>query len=138
MVRLSGHGKDPIEGQGQLSNGNWVSFLIKRKKGFEGEQKNVEQNNAFINADPVQVLNDMGERWFPNSAYGWLEKPEQKAILFKNVTLWTNENEGVVKNSSLAILDGKIIAVGNNAVKEIKDKYAFEIIDGSGKHLSSE
>ena len=137
VIRLSGHGKDPIEGQGQLSNGNWVSFLIKRKKGFEGKQKNVEQNNAFINADPVQVLNDMGERWFPNSAYGWLEKPEQKAILFKNVTLWTNEKEGVVKNSSLAILDGKIVAVGNDAVEEIKDKYAFEIIDGSGKHLSS-
>ena len=93
MVRLSGHGKDPIEGQGQLSNGNWVSFLIKRKKGLK-RTKNVEQNNAFINADPVQVLNDMGERWFPNSAYGWLEKPEQKAILFKNVTLWTNEKRG--------------------------------------------
>ena len=137
VVRLSGHGKDPIEGQGQLSNGSWVSFLIKRKKGFEREQKNVEQNNSFINADPVQVLNNMGERWFPNTAYGWLEKPEQKAILFKNVTLWTNEKEGVVKNSSLAILDGKIVAVGNDAVEEIKDKYAFEIIDGREKHLSS-
>ena len=57
--------------------------------------------------------------------------------LILKVTLWTNENERVVKNSSLAILDGKIIAVGNNAVKEIKDKYAFEIIDGNGKHLSS-
>ena len=79
----------------------------------------------------------MGERWFPNTAYGWLEKPEQKAILFKNVTLWTNEKEGVVKNSSLAILDGKIVAVGNDAVEEIKDKYAFEIIDGREKHLSS-
>ena len=61
VVRLSGHGKDPIEGQGQLSDGNWVSFLIKRKKGFEPEPKKVEQNNAFINADPIQVLNDMGE-----------------------------------------------------------------------------
>ena len=27
---------------------------------------------------------------------------------------------GVVKNSSLAILDGKIIAVGNDAVKKLK------------------
>tara|TARA_B100000242_G_C43050834_1_gene490969 strand:- start:562 stop:3576 length:3015 start_codon:yes stop_codon:yes gene_type:complete len=137
LVRLSGHGKDPIEGQGQLSNGSWVSFLIKRKKKFEREQEKVEQNNAFINADPIQVLNDMGERWFPNVAYGWLEKPEQKAVLFKNVTLWTNEKEGVVENSSIAIVDGKIVAVGNDAVKEIKDKYDFEIVDGVGKHLSS-
>ena len=79
----------------------------------------------------------MGERWFPNTAYGWLEKPEEKAVLFRGVTLWTNEEEGIVENSSLAILDGKIIAVGNDAVEEIKDKYAFEIIEGQGKHLSS-
>ena len=137
VVRLSGHGKDPIEGQGQLSNGGWVSFLMKRKKGFESATKDSKQNNSFINVNHVQMLNEMGEQWFPNMAYGWVEKPEQKAVLFTNVTLWTNEEEGVLKNSSLAILDGKIIAVGNDAVEEIKHKFAFEIIDGQGKHLSS-
>ena len=137
VVRLSGHGKDPIEGQGQLSNGSWVSFLMKRKKGFESAVKDNKQSNSFINVDHVQVLNDMGEQWFPNMAYGWVEKPEQKAVLFNNVTLWTNEEEGVLKNSSLAILDGKIIAVGNEAVEEIKHKFAFEVVDGQGKHLSS-
>ena len=137
VIRLSGHGKDPIEGQGQLSNGSWVSFLIKRKKGFDGGTKDVEQNGSFIDVGRAQMLNDMGERWFPNTAYGWLEKPEEKAVLFRGVTLWTNEEEGIVENSSLAILDGKIIAVGNDAVEEIKDKYAFEIIEGKGKHLSS-
>ena len=137
VVRLSGHGKDPIEGQGQLSNGDWVSFLMKRKKGFESATKDSKQNNSFINVNHVQMLNEMGEQWFPNMAYGWVEKPEQKAVLFTNVTLWTNEEEGVLKNSSLAILDGKIIAVGNDAVEEIKHKFAFEVIDGQGKHLSS-
>ena len=137
VVRLSGHGKDPIEGQGQLSNGGWVSFLMKRKKGFESATKDSKQNNSFINVNHVQMLNEMGEQWFPNMAYGWVEKPEQKAVLFTNVTLWTNEEEGVLKNSSLAILDGKIIAVGNDAVEEIKHKFAFEVIDGQGKHLSS-
>ena len=137
VVRLSGHGKDPIEGQGQLSNGGWVSFLMKRKRGFKSATKDSKQNNSFINVNHVQMLNEMGEQWFPNMAYGWVEKPEQKAVLFTNVTLWTNEEEGVLKNSSLAILDGKIIAVGNEAVEEIKHKFAFEVIDGQGKHLSS-
>ena len=137
VVRLSGHGKDPIEGQGQLSNGGWVSFLMKRKSGFKSATKDSKQNNSFINVNHVQMLNEMGEQWFPNMAYGWVEKPEQKAVLFTNVTLWTNEEEGVLKNSSLAILDGKIIAVGNEAVEEIKHKFAFEVIDGQGKHLSS-
>ena len=43
IVRLSGHGKDPIEGQGQLSNGNWVSFLIKRKKGLNANKKTLSK-----------------------------------------------------------------------------------------------
>ncbi len=137
VVRLSGHGKDPIEGQGQLSNGSWVSFLIKRKAGFEGAAKNDAENNSLINVDHVQMLNNMGDRWYPNMAYGWVEKPEQKAVIFKNVTLWTNEKEGVLKNSSLAILDGEILAVGNEAVQEVKNRFAFEVVDGKGKHLSS-
>jgi len=136
IIRLSGQGKDPIEGQGQLANGEWVSFVIKRKEAYKEVIKKKE-NKQLINVDKVQVLNEMGEQWFPNSAYGWIEKPEQNPVLFTNITLWTNEEEGVLENSSLAIVDGKILAVGNEAVKEIKHKYAFKIIDGEGKHLSS-
>lgn len=137
MIRLNGQGKDPIEGQGQLANGDWVSFVIKRKDAYKEVQSTPKENKQLINVDKVQVLNDMGEQWFPNTSYGWIEKPEQKAVLFTNVTVWTNEEEGILENSSLAILDGKILAVGNDAVNEIKHKYAFEVIDGEGKHLSS-
>ena len=137
LIRLSGQGKDPIEGQGQIANGDWVSFVIKRKEAYKEKKKEKKENKPLINVDKVQVLNEMGEQWFPNSAYGWTEKPEQNAVLFTNVTLWTNEEEGLLENSSLAIVDGKILAVGNDAVNEIKHKYAFEIIDGEGKHLSS-
>ena len=137
LIRLSGQGKDPIEGQGQMGNGDWVSFTIKRKEAFKEEKKEKNENKQLINVDKLKVLNEMGEQWFPNSAYGWSEKPKQNAILFTNITLWTNEAEGVLENSSLAIFDGKILAVGNEAVNEIMHKYPFKIIDGEGKHLSS-
>ena len=137
LIRLSGQGKDPIEGQGQLANGDWVSFVIKRKDAYTEDSKEEKDNKQLINIDKVQVLNEMGEQWFPNSAYGWTEKPKQKSVLFTNITLWTNEEEGILENSSLAIVAGKILAVGNEAVNTIKHKYAFEIIDGKGKHLSS-
>jgi len=137
LIRLSGQGKDPIEGQGQLANGDWVSFVIKRKDAYTEDSKEEKDNKQLINIDKVQVLNEMGEQWFPNSAYGWTEKPKQKSVLFTNITLWTNEEEGILENSSLAIVDGEILAVGNEAVNTIKHKYAFEIIDGKGKHLSS-
>ena len=128
LIRLSGQGKDPIEGQGQLANGDWVAFVIKRKEAYREPNKKTQQNKQLINVDKVQMLNEMGEQWFPNMAYGRTEKPEQKPVLFTNVTLWTNEEAGILENSSLAIVDGKIIAVGNEAVNEIKHKYAFEIV----------
>ncbi|MDB2443042.1 amidohydrolase family protein [Flavobacteriales bacterium] len=138
LVRLSGQGIDPIEGEGQLANGDWVSFVLKRKGAFvENKVKDLDKSAALINLDKVKLFNDMGEQWWPNMSYGWTEKPNQKAVLFKNVTLWTNEQEGVIENASLAIYEGKIIAVGNKQVDEIKNKYAFEIIDGVGMHLTS-
>ena len=137
LIRLSGQGLDPIEGEGQMANGDWVSFVLKRKLAFVEKSSKTKKSNPLIDVNKVQLLNEMGEQWSPNMAYGWTEKPQQKAVLFTNITVWTNEKEGVLQNSSLAIYDGKIIAVGNTAVNDIKNKYAFEIIDGEGKHLTS-
>ena len=138
LVRLSGQGIDPIEGEGQLGNGVWVSFTAKRKEAFEKEKKeDAEDAGGIISMARVRALNEVGEKWFPNGAYGWSEKPKQNAVIFNNVTLWTNEKEGVLKNSSLAIAKGKIIAVGNKSVEEVKGKYSFTELDGTGKHLTS-
>ena len=137
LIRLSGEGLDPIEGEGQMANGDWVSFVLKRKSAFVEKPNESKKTKQLIDVNKIQLLNEMGEQWSPNMAYGWTEKPQQKAVLFTNITLWTNEKEGVLENSSLAIYKGEIIAVGNDAVNVIKNKYAFEIIDGEGKHLTS-
>ena len=39
----------------------------------------------------------------PNKSYGLNKKLEAKSILFKNATLWTNEDLGIVKSSSKRI-----------------------------------
>tara|TARA_B100000780_G_scaffold277244_1_gene247491 strand:- start:3218 stop:6229 length:3012 start_codon:yes stop_codon:yes gene_type:complete len=137
VIRLSGQGIDPIEGEGQLANGDWVSFVMKRKAAFVEIPKEKKDNKQLFNVDKVTLINEMGEQWAPNMAYGWTEKPKQNAVLFTNTTLWTNETEGIINNASLAIYNGKIIAVGNEAVALIRNKYDFEIIDGEGKHLTS-
>jgi len=68
----------------------------------------------------------------PNMAYGFDVAPEQQSILFKNVTVWTNEDEGILENSDVLIKDGKIAKIG----KDLKAGKALEI-DGTGKHLTS-
>ncbi|WP_372767334.1 amidohydrolase family protein [Lutibacter sp.] len=69
---------------------------------------------------------------YPNIAFGFTEKPKQETILFKNSTVWTGENEGVLKNTDVLITAGKISKIGINlTAKDAK------IIDGTGKHLTA-
>ena len=69
---------------------------------------------------------------YPNNAYGLEKIPESENVLYKNVTIWTNEKEGIIQNTDLLVKDGKISLIGKDLdVKNIK------IIDGTGKHLTS-
>ncbi|MCL9808773.1 amidohydrolase family protein [Flavobacterium luminosum] len=69
---------------------------------------------------------------FPNLPFGNLQKPKQETLLFKNVTVWTNEKEGILKETDVLIKNGKIAAIGTN----LSDPSA-KVIDGKGKHLTN-
>ncbi|MEZ4798827.1 MAG: amidohydrolase family protein [Flavobacteriales bacterium] len=72
---------------------------------------------------------------YPFTAYGWIDKPEQKDLIIENVTIWTNEEEGKIENGFVFISKGKIAALGQNFDAS---KYAgAEIIDGTGMHLTA-
>lgn len=70
---------------------------------------------------------------FPNKAYGFSKLPDQDAYIFKNVTLWTNTEKGVLKNQDVLIEKGKISAFGQN----MKVPEKIKVIDGTGKHLTN-
>ena len=65
-------------------------------------------------------------------AYGFNSSPKQETLLFKNITVWTNEKEGILKNIDVLVSDGKIKKIGKN----ISNNKAT-IIDGTGKHLTA-
>ena len=69
---------------------------------------------------------------FPNMAYGFKNLPKQQDMLFKNATVWTNEEQGIVENMDVLVKDGKIAKVG----KDLSAKGAT-VIDATGKHLTS-
>ena len=77
--------------------------------------------------------------WTPNKAYGNNYSISSLPTIFRNATVWTNENEGVIENTDVAINDGKIIAIGRNLIESevfSKVKIPVQIIDASGKHLT--
>jgi len=76
--------------------------------------------------------------WMPNKAYGFIQKPSDEIIIFKNATVWTNESEGILENTDVVIKDGKIIAIGKEIdLSEILDKEVpVKTIDASSKHIT--
>lgn len=58
--------------------------------------------------------------------------PKQETILFKSVTVWTNEKEGILKNTDVLIRNGKIASVGKNLTAT-----GALVINGKGKHLTA-
>ncbi|MDF2431836.1 MAG: hypothetical protein JWP44_1467 [Mucilaginibacter sp.] len=68
---------------------------------------------------------------YPFAPYGYTELPKAETVLFKNATVWTNEKEGILKNTDVLIENGKIKAVGKNLAAP-----NAKVIDATGKHIS--
>ena len=50
--------------------------------------------------------------WSPNKSNGLQKELKAKTIIFKNATLWTNEDLGIINSGDIAISNGKIVAIG--------------------------
>ncbi len=76
--------------------------------------------------------------WQPNKAYGFEKLPTQENIIFKNATVWTNEEEGIVENYDVIISNGKIIATGFSLEAEkFFSNIEYKTVDASNLHLTS-
>ena len=76
---------------------------------------------------------DLSAVTFPNKAYGFAQKPEQRNLLIQNVTLWTNTDKGILQNQDVWIEKGKIAGYG----EKLKVPQGAKVIDGTGKHLTN-
>ncbi|AOW19712.1 amidohydrolase family protein [Urechidicola croceus] len=124
FVRLSSKitDKNDLSGSGKLTNGKIVKWTAKKRASLDIETKEIKEEKPNL----VKPLT------YPNVAFGFKEMPKQETILFKNLTVWTNEKNGILKNTDVLIKDGKIAKIGQN----LNDSNT-KIIDGTGKHLTS-
>jgi imidazolonepropionase-like amidohydrolase len=117
-----------MEGDGFGPTGKritWTSYLSKKA------EINSEEKNAW-KVDTSSI----GNMYFPNMPFGFKEKPRQETIIIENVTVWTNEQDGIIQNATVIVENGKIKSVykfGESFVKPLNAK----VIDGTGKHLTS-
>ena len=118
-----------FEGSGFLPNGKWIKWnAIKSEKNDKGEPN---KKNKFY-------LDTTDYTWFPNLSYGFKEVPKPETIIIKNATIWTNEDQGIIKNGMIIIKNGKISYVGNMNESRIgRIDYLARVIDAKGKHVTS-
>jgi imidazolonepropionase-like amidohydrolase len=124
------HGKlkrdgDILEGDLLQPDGNWGAWAAIRKP-FSATKPSSDKEKKISTPDP--------QSWMPNLAYGRLSSSSDTSIVFKNTTVWTNEEDGVIENAWVVCFGGKIIAVSKDAVPIPPNAI---IIDGQGMHLTS-
>ncbi len=140
FTRLSGMIKDKTwKGNGKDAKGDWISWtlanqreILKKEEKEKKEGKKEESAEGKEKGKAAEKEAKLAEITYPFLPYGWTEKPEQEAVLFKNVTVWTNEEDGILEETDVLIKDGKIARIG----KGLSAGGAKEI-DGEGKHLTS-
>jgi imidazolonepropionase-like amidohydrolase len=126
ITRLSGINMGSTwKGTGQLANGAWVNWSADKVKDY------------LVKADTIKKIeakkqNILAQFNYPFTGYGWMEKPMQENIIFKNATVWTSEEAGKLENTDVHINNGKIMAIGKNL-----NIVGAKIIDATGKHLSA-
>ena len=113
---------DKISGKLLLPNGTESTFLATKTAPFtEKQEKDGTDEKPMVL--PVT---------FPNIGYGYKAKPRQENILFKNATVWTSEDTGILEATDVLIKNGKIVKVGKNI-----SPAGATVIDATGKHLTA-
>lgn len=69
---------------------------------------------------------------FPNKAYGRTVYPLSESLLFKNATVWSNTEKGILTETDVFIAQGKIQKVGKNLSIP-----GAKVVEASGKHLTN-
>ena len=140
--RLSGKIKEKVwEGNAQDTLGNWIKWTVDNRRELkkEEEESDKKKDEKKEEADKEKDANGEsaemdkpGPICYPFLPYGWTEEPKQQSVLFKNATVWTNTDDGILENADVLIKDGKISKVGKDLGSS-----ADTVIDATGKHLTS-
>ncbi|HLT51011.1 MAG TPA: amidohydrolase family protein, partial [Arenibacter sp.] len=113
---------DKISGKLVLPEGRESTFLATRTAAHTEKQEKDGAGEKPI-AMPIS---------FPNIGYGYDTRPKQETLLFKNATVWTSEEAGILEETDVLIKNGKITKIGKNL-----STGGATVVDATGKHLTA-
>ena len=127
--------KEKLSGHGQVVWPDGVAEKMtashdSRARTRGGENREKPPQPAATQGKPQPVLEALR---YPLGAFGVLRQPERPLhVLFKNATLWTCAQQGILRNAEILIGGGKIIAVG----RRLRTPPGTRVIDCQGKHIT--
>ncbi|SHJ40300.1 amidohydrolase family protein [Pseudozobellia thermophila] len=112
---------DKLKGRAVLSDGKETTFEAVKTGTIDKKKK----EKGATGPNMVAIT-------YPNVGYGYASIPRQETVLFKNATVWTSEDAGILENTDVLVKNGKIAKIG----KDIKAG-AAKVVDATGKHLTA-
>jgi len=119
--RLDGKNYYGIGQNQEGSSFTWTLTLVEEIR----DKKKEEKADSLILMPETKVL-------YPFVGYGNEKMPVAEKVLFKNATLWTNEADGILKETDILIDNCKIVRYGKNL-----SEAGAKVIDATGKHVTS-
>ncbi|AZQ44196.1 amidohydrolase [Nonlabens ponticola] len=129
-MKLTESNPQMLKGKVYLPNGIERSFVARKQADKKAEDEK-DDDDKEDEADQ-EMITDLGNMTYPNVAYGSKTKLKAETILFKNATVWTNEDAGILENTDVLVKNGKISKVGKNL-----SAGGARVVDASGMHLTS-
>ncbi|MDT7829987.1 amidohydrolase family protein [Pricia sp. S334] len=112
---------DNLSGKAVLPDGGETVFSAVKTSEFSKKDTKKEKD-----------VPEMVAVTYPNVGYGYDAIPKPENILFKNATVWTSEDAGILENTDVLVKDGKISKIG----QDLRAGGATTI-DATGKHLTA-
>lgn len=123
MAALVRETSDNLKGKLTLPNGSESQFTAIKTAAFAEED---------AKETPKKEAPEVMAVTYPNVGFGFKSAPQSEYLLFKNATVWTGEDEGILQNTDVLIKGGKISKIGQNL-----SAGRARVIDGTGKHLTA-
>ncbi len=114
---------DNLSGRLVMPNGDESRFTANKTGDNKADKK---KKDSAKDAPQLMAVT------YPNVGYGYSAVPESQDILFKNATVWTSEEDGVLLNTDVLVKDGKIAQIGTNLSAR-----GATVIDATGKYLTA-
>lgn len=115
---------DTIEGYRDLVDGRRVRFT--------GTRSGTEAATAKTSATEAPAAIP-AQRGYPAGEFARATLPPQpKALLIRNATIWTNTDDGVLREADVLVKQGRIVAVGAN----LSAPSDAIVVDAEGQHLT--